>query len=364
MEGPSGTVGGGGSDEVGGRHNGPDDHGSGNGVNGLIDNSFERITSTEICDYLSQRTNRYILAETYACEDTAVHSRFLDSLQNGQKRLSIPSTYRSEQFYTVAYHPIVNFNHYHTLHLCTWNRSSCRCGRLELWHSYSLVSRRAYPIGRLDRESINNLIVYHLGGSRIPIYCEVAGKLRRFDCENRDLRQVPGCRATSTGVVEIPTPPVSSGNISQHEAVDITTGMDHGTGEYVGGQTDWGTSAAGTSHGNAATAYTTDEEGSLGLTTQQWTGFLNRLSKPKYRPNFSDLLILMKRFLNTPMNALPYNDDWFVNPKITEINHTGLIFDNAIRAYRSEINKLTLNQIFEYQTNTGCCPVYSAGLAL
>lgn len=326
-----------------------------------VHSDVEGVCAREISAFISQRQQRFIIAETYDARGPVIHDRFLASLQDGQKRLSVPSGYRGEQFYSVAFHDLPDFQHYHCLHLCSWNRSSCRCGRLESWHSFPLISRRAYPISRLDPEGILLVILYHLGGPRVPVFCEIAGKLRRYNCEDRDIRQVPGCGATAAGVVEVPSPPVQSRDLPQHPPSNPSPVLDQRAGEYVGGPAHGGTPSTWDSLRDDATPSTSSEEGAFGLQSQQWTSFLARLNKPKYRPNFLDILTLMKRFMNTPMNALPYNDDWFIHPKITEINHTGLIFDNAIRAYRSEINKLSLSELFAYQTNSGSVPVYSAG---
>jgi hypothetical protein len=219
-----------------------------------------------------------------------------------------------------------------------------------------------YPIGGVDDQTILNVLLYHMGGQRLPIYCEVAGQQRRFGGEDGGVRSVPDCRSPAPGVVEVPSPPLQGRDLQGDQTGDLASGMDTGNRELVGGPSNWGTPAAQHRDRDDTTASPTGpQEGQLGITSRDWTDLLTRLSRPKYRVTFLDVLVLMKRYLNTPMNALPYNDDWFVHPKFSEINHTGLIFDNAMRAFRSEINKLSLASIYEFQTNTGSSPVYSAG---
>lgn len=88
---------------------------------------------------------------------------------------------------------------------------------------------------------------------------------------------------------------------------------------------------------------------------------MENFSNSKYRVRSSDLVLLMKRFLICLTNGLPYSRDWFRIDKLQEVSHTGLLFDNALRQFRSEINDMTGKELYDLQTKGFTLNVYSAG---
>lgn len=64
---------------------------------------------------------------------------------------------------------------------------------------------------------------------------------------------------------------------------------------------------------------------------EMWADVLRRLKRKKYQVQFGDVIVVMKKFLLTPISGIPYSSNWFNVPRMAQIKPTGLVFDAAIR---------------------------------
>lgn len=318
-----------------------------------------------IIEHISGQPERFLVVEIYVPEVLQDDRTFLSDLQSQQRARAIPIKYRDQQFHSVSVHfpDDVARRHYHCLHTCTWANSTCRCGRLENRRQFVLRYRRALPIQRLVYKDIENIIVYHMGRPRQPLHCEVGREFWRLDREDGVILEGDSGRPASPGMVEVCDTPLPGDARQQPISGATTSGLHISIGGQLGQQGEWRSQSTrcdgGPSTAGDQLPETTSHKGPL--TAAAWESLINRTNNRSYRVEWFDLVSVMKRYLNTPMNALPYSIDWFEIPSLTRINHSGLLFDNALRAYRAEINSLTVTKLFEYQTSDGALPVYSAG---
>lgn len=346
------------------RHGDGNNHMDGSDTGG--DGGAEETTWEAIVGHISSQQTRYLVIEIYVLPGHGTVEQFLQSLQDPTRRLSTPIQYRNNTFYAVAEHDTPDFYHVHSVHVCTWTCSSCRCGRLDSWRDFPLRWRKAYPIRGLDVEGIRTIVLYHLGRPKLLLHCEVAGQRRRVHREDRTLLQGRCSPFAGERVVALCHPPQQGGAGQVAAGGSAAPELPTGTGRGVDRPDIWDRQGRRTDQRegrpqSGASSSATPEDLGQPLEQWEWDDFLNRISLSRYKLRQSDLVIPMKRYLNTPINAIPYSMDWLRLNNFSLISHSGLLFDGAVRRYRGVVNCMTLSDLYTFQTGSGCMPVYSAG---
>lgn len=316
------------------------------------------ITTDEVCEFVAKQTDRHLVVDIYEQASDRDSGKFLRTLLSSSRRNSVPTKYRNSQTYIVTEHNIKGFEHYHAIHLCCWAKYSCRCGRLEAFKQYNLCSRKVYPLARMEAQAVRQVLIYHLGGERTCIYCEISGQLRRLCCEDRDILQGDSCGLATAGLVETRAAQIqnrSERGLGTNENVEQLGGLGR---KLVGGPSVWNTKG-GKYTARDGTPPSQYPKGPC--TTEMWTSLLEHLSTKRIQVTFGDVMVVMKKFLVTPITGIPYCIDWMDVPRMASVNPTGLVFDSALRTLRGELNKLDIMGAYEFQTASGATPIYGAG---
>lgn len=326
--------------------------------NELLSGNFEVITTDEVCKHITGQFEKYLIVDINEQSSSRTHREFLHSLLSYTRRTAIPRRYRENQTYLVQKHDIENFKHYHAIHVCAWSKYACRCGRLDSFKQFKLCNRKAYPISRLATEAVKQILLYHLGGQRISVYCEVGGQQRRLCHQDGSIFEDDSCRPPAPRMVEKCNTSLEDRSEWQDGRDADTEQMGGPSGKSVGRQVQWRTKIAGLTAGNDSTS---SQYPKGPCTEQMWQSLLIRLNHKRNAVQFGDVIVVLKRLLLTPMTGIPYSSDWFDVPRMASINPTGLVFDSAIRTFRGELNKLNIAGAYEFQTSDGARPVYGAG---
>lgn len=313
-------------------------------------------TWEQVAAALSLRVDKHILVEIYRRGDEELLGSFLQGVEDESKRRAMPHAYRQEQFIFVARHDKPGFDHYHCLHMCAWTNSTCRCGRLQSLKQHCLVFRKSIPVNRLETKDIIGLLLYHWARPKILVYGEEVGRRRGIYSQSRTLQEGRSPESTCPGLAEICNSPLQ-GALEQVFGPGESTGAVHSPDrEQLGTQGHWCSKSAGT---NARDDGVPSSKGPV--QQEQWMALNERLCNRKYKIRALDLVLIMKRFLHCPVNGLLYSADWFQIERLTEINHTGLLYDNAVRLFRSEINEMSVTDLYDLQTEGCATPTFSAG---
>lgn len=114
--------------------------------------------------------------------------------------------------------------------------------RLDSCKTFPLCKQKAYPLARMETEALKRVLLHHLGGPRIPVYCEIAGQLRRLRCEDGGVLENPDCGPAPAEMVETRDTQIENRGGWQNPDAEQLTHVDTPSGEPMVGQKHWSTS--------------------------------------------------------------------------------------------------------------------------
>ncbi|KAG8254829.1 hypothetical protein J6590_107302 [Homalodisca vitripennis] len=306
--------------------------------------------------YNTQREGRSLVYTSYRGGDRDTFERIIQTVTSDHRRNSIPLKHRNDRFIALSYHPSPGWEHFHSLHLCQWIGSSCRCGVFNAIREFRLPGTGwSRPLSSISPEAFQTIAEYHLTRGKSPVYCEVGGEQWRICREDGEI-QVGRCEEPSCeGLVETCTPSIPSSRFSTrttHAACDPTRSN---TSSSMGGREgrEGETPRSGTDFGNV------HGEQAMTQNTLQLYGRPTGGKRRKKNPTDAFFSLMCSR-PHTPIERLNDTPDIEQDADTRNLRCEGSNWDIALRRYYLRVNGADLSKLFQMQYAKDVIPVYSA----